>query len=475
MKVTSQGKVIELNTTQQEAYAAVSQWYKYGNAPCFCISGPAGSGKTTLTTALIDCFIEDHRLYSYDIVVSAPTHKARLVAQQVTGFPSCTLHSLLGLAPDMDLAAFDPNSLKFRKSSKSQLDKYKLVIIDECSMINKELFDMINEALDETAGYTKVLYIGDEYQLAPINEEISPCFITTKNVIQCVHLTTVMRQAKFNPLLINCAAARDSQKQDSTADPTKETYNPKTALGLKHINKNDKDLLRKSVITMLKDDLSSKLLCFTNQAVLAYNKAIRSKVVMPGVTSVVHKGDRIMAYRTSPSNNSSISVRSSRFKIKKPKEQLLNSCEYEVTRVNKDTKEGMKVYVTDFINVDSGEELEEVNILDHTDEFSLATYNRRVLHLKEHALKIKDQKIKSRSWKMYYDFLNKYQTLIDTEQSTKSLDYGYAMTVHKSQGSTYNSVMIDYTDILKSRDVITQKRLLYVAISRPRFAAYLIV
>ena len=46
------------------------------------------------------------------------------------------------------------------------------------------------------------------------------------------------------------------------------------------------------------------------------------------------------------------------------------------------------------------------------------------------------------------------------------VDYGYALTVHKSQGSTYDDVYIEYNNILSNLKEIERNKLLYTAITR---------
>lgn len=48
----------------------------------------------------------------------------------------------------------------------------------------------------------------------------------------------------------------------------------------------------------------------------------------------------------------------------------------------------------------------------------------------------------------------------------KTLDYGYAMTIHKSQGGTYDEVVIDEQSISKPFDDDSQRQLTYVAVTR---------
>ena len=57
----------------------------------------------------------------------------------------------------------------------------------------------------------------------------------------------------------------------------------------------------------------------------------------------------------------------------------------------------------------------------------------------------------------------------------KTFSYGYAQSVHKSQGSSYNSVAVDISNIMKVRTEMELRQLEYVALSRTRGDAYLLV
>ena len=68
----------------------------------------------------------------------------------------------------------------------------------------------------------------------------------------------------------------------------------------------------------------------------------------------------------------------------------------------------------------------------------------------------------------------------------KDVDYGYAITAHKSQGSTYKKVFIDEIDFKKIRDKYNsymnamengtkeRNQLMYVAYTRPTHIAYVL-
>ena len=91
--------------------------------------------------------------------MSAPTHKAKKVLMSTTNMNAQTLHSLLGLRPDVDLDNFNPNDPEFAPIAVPKITDYDLVIIDESSMINEDLYNII---VDETKNtQTKVLFMGD--------------------------------------------------------------------------------------------------------------------------------------------------------------------------------------------------------------------------------------------------------------------------------------------------------------------------
>ena len=61
--------------------------------------------------------------------------------------------------------------------------------------------------------------------------------------------------------------------------------------------------------------------------------------------------------------------------------------------------------------------------------------------------------------------------LVDNKSSLirkKSFDYAYAVTVHRSQGSSYNNVLVDMRNVNSCSDEAVHRQLQYVALSRTR-------
>ena len=166
------GKLITFNDEQYEGINKIRRWLKEKGNNLFTLAGYAGTGKTTCIKKILD-------EYTGSIVVSAPTHKAKKVIINTTDMEGKTLHSLLGLRPDVDLDNFNPNSPQFSQIAVPTLGDYEFVIIDEASMINQELYLMILKLTDQYD--VKILFMGDPAQIPPVDEKVSAVFNNTTN------------------------------------------------------------------------------------------------------------------------------------------------------------------------------------------------------------------------------------------------------------------------------------------------------
>lgn len=154
----------------------VERFVNQTNAPVF-LTGKAGTGKTTLLKRIVE---ETHKR----TVIVAPTGIAALNAGGVT------IHSFFQLpfsafVPDFDFTAFGGNvkienkkSLKqhFRLNAnrKAMFQNLELLIIDEVSMLRADLLDAMDWMLrnvrqsNDPFGGVQLLFIGDLFQLPPV-------------------------------------------------------------------------------------------------------------------------------------------------------------------------------------------------------------------------------------------------------------------------------------------------------------------
>jgi AAA+ ATPase superfamily predicted ATPase len=136
---------------------------KYNNF--FMLTGGGGVGKTFLIRKFINKINEDNKIASakhYNFKVLAPTHKAVGVLKKGIGHDVQTLAKFLGYAETYDEDG--EKVISYNTKKEIGLD---FIIVDECSMLT---LDQINALISKDL---KIIFLGDSYQIGPINEECS--------------------------------------------------------------------------------------------------------------------------------------------------------------------------------------------------------------------------------------------------------------------------------------------------------------
>ncbi|RRS30695.1 MAG: PIF1 helicase [Epsilonproteobacteria bacterium (ex Lamellibrachia satsuma)] len=133
---------------------------KYSNV---FLTGGAGVGKSYITNEVI----ADYRKRGKQVVSLGSTGVS---AVNIGGF---TVHSffVFGIASNFDeLAAGDKRAKKRLADLKKVLKATDLIIIDEISMVSTDLLDMIAYRLDHYGYLGKLLFVGDFFQLPPVQK-----------------------------------------------------------------------------------------------------------------------------------------------------------------------------------------------------------------------------------------------------------------------------------------------------------------
>lgn len=179
--VLQEDNCFELTSDQDSAIRLIKQWYSqrgtFAWKPYYVLSGAAGTGKSSL----IQYIIKNLGVSESECLCTAFTGKATLNMNRKGNYSS-TLHSSLyeyekrteNGEPEFRLKSWVP---------------FKLIVVDEASMISQEMFDDILSFMIPT------IFIGDHCQLPPIdgkfNIMLNPDFTLTK----------IMRQAKESPII----------------------------------------------------------------------------------------------------------------------------------------------------------------------------------------------------------------------------------------------------------------------------------
>ena len=439
--ITSTGKEIVFNEQQEQAIQEILNWIFKSPNISHTLSGFAGTGKTTLVNYVLEDLDQNR------IAVTAPTHKAKLVISKATGRTGQTIQALLGLRPNVSLEDFDANNPTFSQMAEPTISGYSLLIIDEASMLNK---DLCSKIIQEAELFNvKVLFMGDEAQLPPINEEISLVFQNPS----ISKLTKVERQATDNPLMSVYDAIRNNLS--SPQEPYSKKTNMKKGIGIKFLT-DPKPFLKEAIKHIKKDPYKNKILCYTNNKVEEWNREVRKEIIGEN-TRVIEPGDILMAYNT----------------IGKGEQMIYNSSDYKVITVGElTTKYGIEIYPVEL--EDEQGEVYRQNFIELTEE-NKEKFNRMVGERARFAKTRTVKKERAQAWGDYYKFKNQFMLLEKVGEVSKDFDYGFAITVHKSQGSTYDNVFVDEKDLNINRNNTERNKLKYVAFSRPVSGVYCLV
>ena len=462
-----------LNDQQKSALYELEKFIEdYGTE--ITLSGYAGTGKSTI----IGIFSKwlDHRIGRGNIVYTAPTHRANVITKQNNPNANVyTLSALFGFTPDTDIAmeqgSLDLRELEFRAKNQMKYEPGQLIIIDEASMVQDGLYEYIQEIVAKHSG--SVIYVGDSAQLRPVkSDHISKVF--TSDGVPQITLTKVERTGD-NPILKEATKLRRGEGLSYQTDINDKgqgvLYTSDDAI----IDKNLKQIVTSEEFNA--DPLHFRVLTATNAAASTYNSKIRSlrygKFAKPFV-----KGDIIMGYSN---------------KLRKPdgSYRLINSGDYIVQSV-KDTNIKFKTDKGDIefkafnlsIRSTGGTIMDDfqLTVIDKNEPdsklFEVVEYKDRLWKMAKEA-KQNGQISKYRDLvQMAYNVDNELNITKNLEDNQgrlkirKAIDYGYAQTVWKSQGSTYSKVLILSNEIDTfgyGRDVMQlRNELRYVAVSRAK-------
>ena len=430
------------------------------------LTGAGGTGKTFITKYIIA-----HCKYSNSVIkCTSPTHKAcRVFSQALGGKNVDTIQSTFGLRLDLRLEDFDPNTPQFNPMAKPKLENVRLLLIDEASMLPAKLVTFICNKCKELE--IKIIFIGDAYQLAPVNEFKSIAFDRCYKVY---HLKQVVRQAANNPItsLLNLLRYDIEHKTyrflEYVSNHVGATNYNDIGEGFSICN----STAFKNVIDMsFSDEAYTKnidmyrIIGYTNPCVSGWNNYIRNTIIRDSDKNIITKNDLIMSYETIVNEFMEIVINNS-------EEYIIN----DIVDFVDDTY-GFKGFLVKFQLIHGGTITRPLFVIDHRDKFTIQKYHKTITDLIS-AAKNANGGTRVVRWKEYYAFKKKYliaANIIDRTGRTlydRDIDYGFAITAHKSQGSTYDSVFVDVNNMVYDRmgnpypDQDDLLRRLYVGCSR---------
>lgn len=402
------------------------------------VTGRAGTGKTTKLAEFTD-YCEREKI---PYLVVAHTHKACGVIREAIGAnkPVKTLHSYLKKRP----AVNDNATRKAHVSTNVRTgvsDKYRVVFVDEYSIVGeKDVLDIRDN--QDAHEDLKIVWLGDPYQLPPVGDQSGVKAFGRWQLV----LSRIWRTGEDNPLLL-ALSQLVSFIEGADPEPLIESAGLRRGLNIANV--------------YAADDIEDKvMLAWTNRRVQELNALVQ------GYDQPV-PGDKLFCTHTREYYEFIA------WEDWVPRIDLVNGDELFLESKYK-TLEHLMSEGYKFARVldRDGEELVFAAIFGHGE------YRDRREALKASAASInasigKDPKAwalanpgtskareRARAWRNFLSFDN----------AVVCLDFVHALTVHKSQGSSYTHVYVDTEDLGRAADLnySLYLRLMYVAFSRAR-------
>lgn len=178
------------------------------------ITGGPGTGKTTIIKGIVDLYSKLNK-YNFEettkhLALLSPTGRASKKMSESTSYPSSTIHRFLKWSKDDNKFMVNENNPDFSE----------LIIIDEVSMIDIELFSSLLKGLTQNI---KIILVGDYNQLPSVGPGNLLKDLIDSEVIDTISLEMIYRQSEdsYIPIL-----AHDIKNNEVTEEflETKDDY-----------------------------------------------------------------------------------------------------------------------------------------------------------------------------------------------------------------------------------------------------------
>lgn len=472
--VRSTGKSggITYNKEQQSAIVNAVSFLKTNTDPTqyYVIEGKAGTGKTTIAKEILKEF-EDEQIY-----VAAVSHKAKGVIKSSFGDDTRgkKFFSIAGLLGMKGINDNDTQTTKFQVGLKVPLldNPPALLVIDEASMITEDVLKKIIDINSSLSRPFQMLFLGDIGQIQPIRDEQSEFYRTHKDLLNkksdifnSKHkskLITRVRQGEANPILPYADYFwENSQKENPELNPTQHIVrnNQITDKGSLLFSNSESEVLN-SVIKAVKNAVEKGL---TNHVkIITYH--VNEK------TELNQKIHEALFGKDSDYSNGDMLILNSPYDLPDVNATMENSSEIQIKSIQDTDVDEFGVH-TLYLETNgtaytrTGNEQKDcvIQVVSRND---IGLYNQKLQELASYAKRQTNRALKKQAWSDFWEYKGRYA----------DVDFGYAITAHKSQGSTYDIVVVDEKDIMGTTATSNQEKseLIYTALTRPRKTAIVI-
>lgn len=435
------------NAQQIDALNTMSDFIK-SDETSMTLSGYAGTGKTSLMEMIAKKCRKQYKPVSF----CATTNKAAAVLNDrvsKAGFKATTLNKTFGISVEVDTNSKTYNARNLVNNLKDvDIIPGTTIIIDEASMINEENYEILNDIAKKF--HLKIIYVGDEAQLAPVNEDkISKVFRNGDGKV--IRLTQVER-TDDNAILKEATDIRNGKPLSGET-----SFNSKgegVAYILPQHQEAISDVINHYVKGLKKDSNYFRILAYTNKAVSDYNNQVRNLLGYDSPTP--QAGEPMTGYA-----NWGYDWRTKSYRF-------INSESYKVRNTGKPTNvkttlDNGTPIVMEAIPITLEDSMGHVDTFNFMDIKSNPQNRQAAIMLANEKKRLWGEAKRAYGKQAKAEIYQKINALdsflfindnIEDDKhnllQAKTIDFGYAMTVHKSQGSTFTNVLMDDVDISRA-------------------------
>jgi len=413
------------------------------------LAGVAGSGKTFTVGHIVKALVDKN--YSVHLCAHAHTAVGQLRAalpESVRGaVGTSTIYAALGWR-------FNPKTQSAQAGGAHKMSGVDVVVVDESSMVDEEMYEAFarmaedNDENDPTTSGVRVLWVGDPAQLPPVSRDNSVIESPVFMRVQHQHrLSEVVRQAEGSPIIRASMYVREclesGRKPDirelveRAGDDNRVTV---TGGGIAQV--------ASYTASAIQAGMDARAVAFRNKTIDKISRMIAQSMHPPGAERLV-VGDPVTfgtRYGDTVHTNTNATV----------------------TSVTDHPDENMACLKVS-LSVDGGSVVD--NVVTPKDLEDLRRINRvlknthdRGKRAERSARQAGDGPAAIAAQQEYY---RAGEALEEVSSHYADLRLLYSMTAHKSQGSTFETAVIDWQDMQACSDLQTMCRLLYVAVTRP--------
>ncbi len=426
--------------------------------PTFILKGYAGTGKTFIMKGLTDFLSKNKKSFR----IAAPTGRAAKVISQKTKHKVYTIHKTI--YSNKDLKEFKTKyedgteTFKFYYDLKNNEDPINTIyIIDEASMLSnvysegeffrfgsgylfKDLIKYIN--FDNNVHKKKIIFIGDNAQLPPINMNFSPV-LDSQYLVENFNLessefelTEIVRQKADSGILHNATKIRESLKYNLFNQIDVET-------DFKDIHKTKHEELLSKYLQACNNTIDDEtiIVAYSNSSVKEYNDFVRNHF-FPNQNSIT-VGDKVILVSNNY-NYPQMELLNGDFGFVKQVTPVNESRTIKLKRKNRKNEPIEISVLLTFRNVIItfvDEEFKKHNIECKIIENLLYSHHRDLSSDELKAIyidfKIRNPKLKPGT-KEFKDAIRS-----DIYFNALRIKFGYAVTCHKAQGGEWRNTFLN--------------------------------